>query len=78
MLIYTTLTNRINTKSNITDVYDKTYIDTTVYLKTDLYNKIEINSLFDGQYNKSYIDNAFLNYYTQSQITTFLAGSKQQ
>ena len=57
--LYTALTNLINTKSNISDVYDKTYIDTNIYLKTDLYNKTEINDLFDGYYNKSYIDSAF-------------------
>ena len=46
------------------------------YLKTSLFNKTEINNLFDGYYNKSWIDSAFLNYYSQSQITTFLAGKQ--
>ena len=36
--LYTTLTNSINTKSKISDVYDKTEINEANYLKTSLYN----------------------------------------
>ena len=63
-LEYTTKTCNISTASEI-----DTWLDTlSVYSKSQVYTKSEVNSLFDSYYTKSDIDTIFTSYYTSDQV----------